>query len=298
MFEAWAAGFGSVGTRPHSRQRPKGERTDVQRKSEEERARALIRAIRAGSQFSIERAYWGQLSNPDLQGLAAELPLPPDEGSARMYPKLEDSGELPSLPAGPIVPPSLMPDWTIRGPPPPPPKDDSAEALRIWQTFNRIRVERLRTTINIRRYLNDIAGCLGYLRLPLEPMAFLEVSSQMAHLANELAHLGVAYAAPKFKWTEEYMFARLTSYGQKQLLRNEENELINLRLIKKRERRKSAPQTVKPAFTDSSVFDSPPQNDDLAEAAQLLPTDLLNDSFRFWQQRERNRENEWSNARK
>jgi hypothetical protein len=210
-----------------------------------------------------------------------------------------------------------------------------AETLVNWRAYNCARVTRMREGLNVNHYLDDIAGCLGYLRLPLEPVAFVEATARMASLSGEMLERVRHYVAPKLRWSEQHMFSHLSLAAQKDILKSEENEVLIQRLAirhghahgppaRRSKSVASRPPSAPPPLYERRPSDTPrppvfqqrvesptsfvpetPDGEstrreerDLEDADSYLPNELLDDSAQFRRARERNKLDSWSNARK
>ena len=96
-------------------------------------------------------------------------------------------------------------------------------SAQYWKWFNQARVQRMRASGPSHRHLDSIAGCLAYLRLPLEPMCHIEIAVRLSMHATELAHALTKWYAPKIRYGETFMFSRMPQDMQFDLLQREEN---------------------------------------------------------------------------
>ena len=213
------------------------------------RANATVRAMHQGHQATVERATWDFLHTPAARRLAQELPLNAPWDVPDVIEHVLGDG-----PDGGLSPEEVaavaVPQWTGRdasksyfiGNAPPEASRPHMEAKRsadsspeeyeaarasaqLWKSFNRARAQRVRSGIPITKLMDNIAGCLAYLRLPLEPHAQCEVSANLARHAAELNDLVIQWHMPKLRWCEQYQFARMPAAMQHDLMLREEGHI-------------------------------------------------------------------------
>lgn len=232
--------------------------TAAEYKAEAARTNAIMRAMRQGFPQTLERPTWDLLHTPEMQSLAAELPLNFPQGIPEFdarhlvagerdymwpldspgFPALLDPSSRAAAAGGPppdmreytaSVPPELFPVVTDEqfeqdsSQSSPEEREYVRRSAQYWKALNRARVQRMRRGCPHPQILDNIAGCLAYLRLPMEPMAHLQAAANLTAHASKLCHILTTWYAPKLRWMEAFMFAKLSPDVQHDLMKREED---------------------------------------------------------------------------